>query len=58
MIKQAILEILLEGKINSGTCYQDAVNYMQDNVNPKLRLIHGLVDGQGTKINLMSSDIK
>jgi len=52
MLKESILEILLEGKNDSGTCYVDAVHYMQGNLSPKLKLVHGLVDGQGPLVGI------
>ena len=39
---------LLEKLTANGTCYEDALHYMQDNIgDDKLRLVHGLVNGQG-----------
>ena len=38
---------LFEGKNATGTCYQDALHYMEKHSDKKLRLVHGLVTGQG-----------
>ena len=47
MIREALGRISLFEKAfkTDGTCYVDAYHYMNDN--RKLKLVHGLVDGQG-----------
>ena len=49
MIREAIERIsLFEKAIKSdGTCFVDAYEFLSKNVNPKYKLVYGLVTGQG-----------
>jgi hypothetical protein len=43
----------IQSKNMNGTCYVDAYNYFGNNYNKKLKLVHGLVTGQGAIDNIV-----
>ena len=49
MIREVLIEItpVFEKFKTDGTCFVDAYEFLSKNINPKYKLVHGLVIGQG-----------